>query len=74
MKKENGQKHVMLAEMESGRECNLNFKVETDDLLHDIKFLLSEYYVATFTAEGTQLKISFNNVQSFLLKAQACEC
>lgn len=72
MKKEKGQEHVMLAETESGRECNLNFKVETVDLLHDVKFLMSEYYVATFTAEGTQLKISFNNGQSFLLKAEVC--
>ena len=49
-------------------ECpEFNWTTDSVELLKDIKFLLKEYYVATFTDSNNALKIKFNNGQSFIL-------
>ena len=42
------------------------------DLLFDLKCLIKEYYVATFTESGENLKLSFANGQSFLISVKSC--
>lgn len=55
--------HVFVPEYESAE--GLMWAVYEEEMLCDIKKLLSEYYVATFSADGTSLNISFNNGQKF---------
>ena len=43
------------------------------DLLLDIKALVSEYYIATFSQEKDWLKISFNNGQKFKIEIKQME-
>lgn len=57
--------HVFVPECESLE--GLMWTVRESEMLCDIKALLSEYYIATFTADGMSLNISFNNGQSFRL-------
>ena len=38
----------------------------------DLKCLIKEYYVATFTESGENLKLSFENGQSFLISVKSC--
>lgn len=61
--------HIFLTETESA-EGNFNFKIEAGDLLFDLKVLLKEYYIATFTDDGKSLLINFNNGQKFKLSLE----
>lgn len=70
MAKDNG--HIFLTETESA-EGVLNFEIDASDLLLDIKVLLKEYYVATFTGDGSALVIKFNNGQKFKLNLEEIE-
>lgn len=49
-----------------------NWKTSEQDLLFDLKSLIKEYYVATFTESGENLKLSFENGQSFLISVKSC--
>lgn len=49
-----------------------NWKTSEHDLLFDLKSLIKEYYVATFTESGENLKLSFENGQSFLISVKSC--
>ena len=49
-----------------------NWKTSEQDLLFDLKCLIREYYVATFTESGENLKLSFENGQSFLISVKSC--
>lgn len=49
-----------------------NWKTSEQDLLFDLKCLIKEYYVATFTESGENLKLSFENGQSFLISVKSC--
>lgn len=49
-----------------------NWKTSEQDLLFDLKCLIKEYYVATFTKSGENLKLSFENGQSFLISVKSC--
>lgn len=53
-------------------ECSegLIWAVKEEEMLCDIKKLLSEYYIATFTSDGTALNISFNNGQKFCVSVR----
>lgn len=44
---------------------NFDFKIGVHDLLIDLKVLMKEYYIATFTENENVLKISFTNGQAF---------
>ena len=48
-----------------------NWTTTEQDLLFDLKCLIKEY-VATFTESGKNLKLSFENGQSFLISVKAC--
>lgn len=63
MKKETS--HVFLPEYECAE--GLNSVVDEFSLLLDIKALLNEYYLATFSENGNSLDIAFNNGQKFRL-------
>ena len=41
-----------------------NWVTTEQDLLFDLKCLIKEYYVATFTESGANLKLSFETVKS----------
>lgn len=49
-----------------------NWVTTEQDLLFDLKCLIKEYYVATFTESGENLKLSFENGQSFLISVNSC--
>ncbi len=59
----NQTEHIFVTEFESAE--GLVWTVDEAELLCDIKKLLSEYYLATFSNDGTSLNISFNNGQKF---------
>lgn len=59
-------RHIFVPELECVNK--FGFKVDTVDLLSDIKVLLKEYYLATFAEDGNALDIKFNNGQKFRLK------
>lgn len=48
-------------------EEKLDYTVDELSILLDLKVLLKDYYAATFSIDGKNLKISFNNGQSFTL-------
>lgn len=66
-KRENRIDHHFVTETESAQQAGFNYKVETEELLLDLKVLLREYYAATFTVEENALKLQFNNGQTFIL-------
>lgn len=41
--------------------------VGEQDLLLDLKMLIKQYYVATFTQQDNRLKLTFSNGQTFLI-------
>lgn len=43
----------------------LSTRVDSGDLLSDLKVLMKDYYIATFVEDGQALKIAFNNGQEF---------
>ena len=59
--------HLFIAETESAK---VNYKVEADDVLLDLKVLLRDYYTATFTKDEDGLKLQFTNGQKFVLSAK----
>lgn len=48
------------------------WKLSTQDLLIDLKVLMKEYYVATFTENEGELKIAFENGQKFIIGIKEC--
>lgn len=61
--------HMFLTETESAAG-DFNYKIDANDLLLDLKVLLKEYYIATFTSDGNALLINFNNGQKFKLNLE----
>lgn len=59
----NQTEHIFATESDCSK--GIIWTVEESEILCDIKKLLSEYYLATFNADGTSLNISFNNGQKF---------
>lgn len=55
------------------RDREANWKTTGQDLLFDLKCLMKEYYTATFTQSGENLKLSFDNGQSFLISVKPCD-
>ncbi|MDE6276420.1 MAG: hypothetical protein K2M75_07810 [Clostridia bacterium] len=43
------------------------YQVEIEDLFLDLKVLLKEYYMGTFTNDGKALMLNFTNGQKFRL-------
>lgn len=64
----NATNHIFATEYEGA--SNVSWIVGEDDLLCDIKKLLSEYYIAAFSAKGKSLNISFNNGQRFCVSVK----
>ena len=65
-------KHKMLKPKKKNVCSAANWTTTEQDLLFDLKCLIKEYYVATFTESGKNLKLSFENGQSFLISVKAC--
>lgn len=59
--------HICLKKTEVGKTEKFNYKVEENDLLMDVKFLINEYYVGTFSANKNSLLLKLNNGQKFKL-------
>lgn len=60
---------------EEKRSLSLNadcWKISAQDLLIDLKVLMKEYYVATFTENEGELKIAFENGQKFIIGIKEC--
>ena len=55
------------------RNQEANWRTTEQDLLFDLKCLIKEYYTATFTQSGEQLKLSFGNGQCFLISVKPCD-
>lgn len=47
--------------------AGLCWKTDSKAVLDDLKFLMKEYYAATYTDEAQGLKIEFCNGQSFII-------
>lgn len=62
--------HEFVMEKESAKEVGLDYKVEAEEILFDLKVLLRDYYVATFTKDENALKLQFTNGQTFMLTAK----
>lgn len=62
--------YAVLTEMECAKEVGLTYTVDEESILYDLKFLLSEFYIATFRKNGNGLKLKFNNGQTFVLSAK----
>lgn len=60
-------KHTLSVECENGQ--SIISTVDETGLLMDIKFLINEYYLATFSEKENALEIAFNNGQKFRLTA-----
>lgn len=61
----NNDNHIFITDLEN--ENKLNYVIDINSLLTDIKVLLKEYYVATFSEDGNNLVLKFNNGQKFKL-------
>ena len=59
--------HIFAGETEAAKE--LNYKLDAESILFDLKVLMREYYAATFTVEENALKLQFTNGQTFRLTA-----
>ena len=46
---------------------DMQYQVEIEDLFLDLKVLLKEYYMGTFTNDGKALMLKFTNGQKFRL-------
>lgn len=64
-------KHYFADESESCPE--FVWKTDSMSVLTDIKVLMREHYFASFTSDGTALKLKFNNGQSFIITVYECE-
>lgn len=49
-----------------------NWATDSYSVLRDLKYLMKEFYTATFTDEGEALKLSFNNGQNFIIRVEEC--
>lgn len=58
-------KHTLSVECENGRD--IISTVDETGLMMDVKYLINEYYLATFSETGNSLDIAFNNGQKFRL-------
>ena len=56
--------------MTSYKELDLRTMTSAEDILFDLKRLIQDFYIATFTLEADALKILFDNGQSFLIKVE----
>ena len=59
-----------MAAVISAASNEIKSKIDKQDLLIDLKVLMKEFYVATFTDNGQSLVISFDNGQKFALEIQ----
>lgn len=59
--------HTFSTKTEAAKE--LNYKVDAESILLDLKVLMREYYAATFTVEEDSLILKFTNGQAFRLTA-----
>lgn len=62
--------HEMVTGKESARDVGLDYKIEAEEILFDLKVLLRDYYAATFTKDENALTLRFTNGQTFVLKAE----
>ena len=65
MQKQSGE-HIFLPDTEIA-DAEFQCKVTANDLLLDLKVLMKEYYIATFSEDNGSLKIALNNGQKFRL-------
>lgn len=65
MQKQSGG-HIFVPDTEIA-DAEFRCKVTATDLLLDLKVLMKEYYVATFSDDGGTLKIALSNGQKFRL-------
>lgn len=65
MQKQSGE-HIFVPATEIA-DAEFQCKVTANDLLLDLKVLMKEYYVATFSEDNGSLKIALNNGQKFRL-------
>lgn len=58
--------HIFVPDTEIA-DAEFQSKVTANDLLLDLKVLMKEYYIATFSEDNGSLKIALNNGQKFRL-------
>ena len=66
MRQKQSDGHIFLPDTEIA-DAEFQCKVTATGLLLDLKVLMKEYYVATFSDDGGTLKIALSNGQKFRL-------
>ncbi len=59
------QKPHIFSNQTDGAKYELDYKIDSFGILLDLKFLLAEYYAATFSQNGNALCLGFTNGQKF---------
>lgn len=49
-----------------------NWTTDSESILTDVKYLMKQYYFASFTNDGNGLKICFSNGQRFIISVTEC--
>ncbi len=62
--------YAVVTELESAKEAGLTYIVDEESILLDLKALLRDFYVATYTQEEDALKLQFNNGQTFIISVK----
>lgn len=63
--------HILTTELDSAKDAEFDFFVGEREMLNDLKAMMREYYVATFTEDESALTVGFNNGQKFLVTVKA---
>ena len=53
-------------------EENICWQINADAVQRDIKYLLKEYYIATFSNDDGMLEVYFTNGQKFSIAVKEC--
>ncbi len=59
--------HICVSSTDIGKEEKIFYKVQAEEILMDLKYLIKEFYVGIFNNNGNTLVISLSNGQKFNL-------
>ena len=62
-----------MKETECAQLAQFDFFVDEREMLSDMKAIMAEYYVATFTSDESALTVGFTNGQKFLISVKAIQ-
>ena len=63
-------KYVPIKEIDCAKDRQFDFFVDEREMLSDLKAIMAEYYVATFTLDESALTVGFSNGQKFRISVK----